>query len=61
MWTPTARAELARESCPFAACLTNAKWAVVGAMLPGPPITGCLQGACNKHSTDHHLTKVNHP
>jgi hypothetical protein len=36
MWTPTARTELARESRPYATCLTDAEWAVVGAMLPSP-------------------------
>ena len=40
MWTPTARAELARESRPYATCLTDAEWAVVGTMLPCPAATG---------------------
>jgi len=30
MWTPTARAELARESRPYATCLTDAEWVGFG-------------------------------
>ena len=40
MWTPTARAKLARESRPYATCLTDAEWVVVGTMLPCPAATG---------------------
>jgi transposase len=40
MWTPTARAELARESSPYATSLTDAEWAVVKPLLPGTAGTG---------------------
>ncbi|MDN3627998.1 IS5 family transposase [Methylobacterium isbiliense] len=40
MWTPTARAELARESLPYATCLTDSEWAVVAPLLPRPARTG---------------------
>ena len=40
MWTPAARAELSRESLPYATCLTDAEWTVVGRLLPGPATTG---------------------
>lgn len=40
MWTPAARAELARESLLYATCLTDAEWAVVDPLLPGPVTTG---------------------
>lgn len=34
MWTPAARARLARASQPYAACLTDTEWAVVAPFLP---------------------------
>lgn len=40
MWTPTARAELARETLPYATCLTDAEWAVVAPLLPDPAALG---------------------
>ena len=40
MWTPTARAELARESLPYATCLNDAEWAVLAPLLPSPSTTG---------------------
>ena len=40
MWTPTARAELARESLPYATCLTEAEWALIEPLLPAPAATG---------------------
>ncbi|AWN42283.1 IS5 family transposase [Methylobacterium durans] len=40
MWTPAARAELARESLPYATSLSDAEWAVVAPLLPAPATTG---------------------
>ena len=40
MWTAAARAELAREILPYAPCLSDAEWTVVGPLLPGPATTG---------------------
>ena len=40
MWTPAARAELARESLPYATSLTDAEWRVVAPLLPSPAVTG---------------------
>lgn len=40
MWTPTARAELARESLPYATCLSDAEWALVAPILPAPAAAG---------------------
>jgi transposase len=40
MWTPAARAELARESLPYATCLTDAEWTVIAPLLPTPAETG---------------------
>ena len=40
MWTPTARAELARESLPYATNLSDAEWAVLAPLLPAPSSTG---------------------
>jgi transposase len=40
MWTPAARAELARESLPYATSLTDAEWTVVAPLLPSPAVTG---------------------
>jgi hypothetical protein len=37
MWTPAARAELARESLPYATCLTDTEWTVVAPLMPSPP------------------------
>ena len=34
MWTPAARAELARAAEPYATCLTDAEWALAQAFLP---------------------------
>lgn len=36
MWTPAARAELARESLPYASSLTDAEWALIVPLLPEP-------------------------
>ena len=40
MWTPAARAQLARDACPYATCLTDAEWALVAPVLPLPARTG---------------------
>lgn len=40
MWTPAARAQLARGSQPYATCLTDAEWALVEPFLPKPARTG---------------------
>jgi transposase len=40
MWTPAARAELARESLPYATSLSEAEWAVLAPLLPAPSSTG---------------------
>lgn len=40
MWTPAARAELARENLPYATSLSEAEWTVVEPLLPGPATTG---------------------
>lgn len=40
MWTPAARAELARETLPYATCLSDAEWAVLAPLLPAPARTG---------------------
>ena len=40
MWTPAARAELARASLPYATCLTEANWVVVAPLVPAPATTG---------------------
>ena len=40
MWTPAARAELARESLPYASSLTDAEWALDAQLLLGPARTG---------------------
>lgn len=40
MWTPAARAQLARDARPYATSLTDAEWAVVAPFLPSPAQTG---------------------
>ena len=40
MWTPAARAQLARGSCPYATGLTDAEWGIVAPFLPAPARTG---------------------
>ena len=40
MWTPAARAQLARDDLPYATCLTDAEWAVVAPFMPGPANAG---------------------
>src|SRR5215203_5111997 len=40
LWTPAARAELARESLPYAPCLPEREWAVLAPLLPAPSSTG---------------------
>ena len=40
MWTPAARAQLARDDLPYATCLTDAEWAVVALFMPRPANTG---------------------
>ena len=40
MWTPAARADLARETLPYATCLSDAEWALLEPLLPKPAITG---------------------
>ena len=40
MRTPAARADLARESLPYATCLSDAEWAVLAPLLPTPCRTG---------------------
>lgn len=40
MWTPAARAVLARESLPYATCLSDAEWTVLAPLLPAPSSTG---------------------
>ncbi|KAB7781870.1 Mobile element protein, partial [Methylorubrum populi] len=34
MWTPAARAELARENLPYASSLTDGEWALIAPLLP---------------------------
>lgn len=40
MWTPAARAQLARDTRPYATGLTDAEWALVSPLLPEPARTG---------------------
>ncbi len=40
MWTPGARAELARPAQPYATCLTDAEWRIVQGFLPAPAPCG---------------------
>ena len=40
MWTPAARAQLARDPGAYATSLTDAEWALVAPMLPAPATTG---------------------
>jgi len=40
MWTLPARAELARESLPYATSLSDAEWAVLAPLIPAPSSTG---------------------
>ena len=40
MWTPAARAELARENLPYATSLSDAEWAIVAPLLPAPTPIG---------------------
>ena len=40
MWTPAARAQLARDASPYATCLTEAEWSLVAPFLPAPARTG---------------------
>lgn len=40
MWTPAARAQLAREARPYATSLTDPEWALVAPFMPAPARTG---------------------
>jgi transposase len=40
MWTPAARAQLARAATPYASCLTDAEWALAEPLLPPPAPRG---------------------
>lgn len=40
MWTPAARAQLARDDIPYATSLTDQEWAVVAPFMPKPAKTG---------------------
>ncbi len=40
MWTPAARAKLARDDIPYATSLTDQEWAVVAPFMPAPAGTG---------------------
>ena len=40
MWTPAARAQLARAPDPYATSLTDAEWAILAPFLPAPARTG---------------------
>ena len=40
MWTPAARAQLARAARPYATSLTDAEWALVAPFMPAPARTG---------------------
>jgi transposase len=40
MWTPAARAQLARDPGPYPTSLTDAEWALVAPFLPAPAMTG---------------------
>ena len=40
MWTPAARAELARPAQPYSTCLTDAEWQIAQAFLPAPAPCG---------------------
>ena len=44
MWTPAARAQLARDPARHATSLTDAEWALVAPFLPGPAVTGRPRG-----------------
>jgi transposase len=40
MWTPAARAQLAREAIPYATCLTDAEWRLPAPFMPPTAATG---------------------
>ena len=40
MWTPAARAQLARAAIPYATSLTDAEWVLVAPFMPAPAKTG---------------------
>ena len=40
MWTPAARAQLARDACFYATSLTDAEWALVAPLMPAPARRG---------------------
>jgi putative transposase len=40
MWTPAARAQLARPADPYATCLTDREWEIAGVFLPPPARCG---------------------
>src|SRR5215210_738555 len=40
MWTPAARAQLARPAKPYATCLTDPEWALAAPFLPPPAAIG---------------------
>lgn len=40
LWTPAARAELARETLPYTSRLTDAEWARIAPLLPVPVVRG---------------------
>ena len=40
MWTPAARAQLARDAIPYATSLTDIEWAVVAPFMPAPAKVG---------------------
>lgn len=40
MWTPAARAQLARDVRPYATCVTDAEWVLIAPFLPPPARTG---------------------
>ena len=40
MWTPAARAQLARDAVPYATSLTDKEWAVVAPFMPAPAKVG---------------------
>ena len=70
MWTSAARAQLARDSIPYATCLTGREWAVVAPLMPQPAKTEQLRlwpmrlakrsfaraGRCRWLARDHEAT-----
>lgn len=52
MWTPAARAQLARDARPYATCLADAEWALVAPFMPPPARTGRPRAWTMRHVLD---------